>query len=413
MMRSWLDVPAGSDFSIYNFPLGIARIKGESPRVVSRIADHVIDLAVLASGGLLACDLHLLQAPVLNPLMANGRRTGSQLRKELMDLFEESNPVVKDNMELRHRVLVPIKEVEMVLPVAIGDYTDFYSSREHATNVGSMFRDPKNALLPNWVHLPVAYHGRASSIVVSGAPIHRPKGQTRPDDSKPPLFGPSRQLDFELEVAFIVCGETDLGESITTANAEDHIFGLVLFNDWSARDIQRWEYQPLGPFLAKNFGSSMSPWVVLLDALEPFRVAGPKQEPAPLPYLQSTGNRAFDIQLEVLLQPEGHGAQSICRSNFRHLYWNMTQQLAHHTVNGCNMRTGDLMASGTISGPTPDAFGSMLELTWNGTKPLPMPDGSQRRFIEDGDTVTIRGWAEKDGIRVGFGEVSGTVLPAK
>jgi len=294
------------------------------------------------------------------------------------------------------------------MPVCVGDYTDFYSSIEHATNVGKMFRDPENALLPNWKHIPVGHHGRASSIVVSGEPIVRPKGQTIPKDAKQPVFGPTQRLDFELEMGFVVGKNTDLGESIATNKAEDYIFGLVLFNDWSARDIQKWEYVPLGPFLAKNFASSISPWIVTLDALEPFRVAGPKQEPEVLPYLQYEGNKNYDIHLEV-----GINDNTVCQSNFKYMYWNMAQQLAHHTVNGCNVHIGDMMASGTISGKDENSYGSMLELAWMGTKPVQLNDGSERKFIHDGDTLRMRGYAQKDDIRVGFGEVSTKVLPAK
>jgi fumarylacetoacetase len=301
----------------------------------------------------------------------------------------------------------------MVLPINIGDYTDFYSSREHATNVGIMFRDPQNALLPNWLHLPVGYHGRASSICVSGTPVIRPKGQILPASSEEPVFSPTQQLDFELEMGFIIGKNTRLGQSVSTKDAEDYIFGLVLFNDWSARDIQKWEYVPLGPFLAKNFASTMSPWIVTMDALEPFRVAGPVQHPQVLSYLQYEGAKNYDIQLTVNISTSAGVSQQVSHSNFRYMYWNMCQQLAHHTVNGCNIRVGDLMASGTISGPTPDSYGSMLEIAWKGTRPVSMPDGTDRKFIQDHDTVTLKGWAELDGIRVGFGECSAKVLPSE
>jgi fumarylacetoacetase len=301
----------------------------------------------------------------------------------------------------------------MLLPVKIGDYTDFYSSLEHATNVGKMFRDPENALLPNWKHLPVGYHGRASSIVPSGTPIFRPKGQFKDPEMEKPEFGPSKRLDFELEMAFVIGKPTKMGDSVSTEDAEDYIFGMVLFNDWSARDIQAWEYVPLGPFLGKNFASSISPWIVTLEALEPFRVSGPKQEPEVLPYLQYKTDHAFDINLEVLIQPEGLKATKVCSSNFKYMYWNIAQQLAHHTINGCNINVGDMMASGTISGPTEDSFGSMLELSWKGAKPVLLEEGGERRFIQDGDSVIMKSYAEKDGIRVGFGEVEGKVLPAK
>ena len=295
-------------------------------------------------------------------------------------------------------------EVEMVLPVYVPSYTDFYSSIEHATNIGSMIRDPENALMPNWKHIPVGYHGRSSSIIISGEPVRRPKE---------PSVGPTKRLDFELEMAFVVSTETELGQTVSTAKAEDHIFGFVLFNDWSARDIQVWEYVPLGPFLAKNFASSVSPWIVTLEALEDFRVAGPKQDPPVLPYLEFSGDRNFDINLEVGIVPEGSTEEVVCQSNFRYMYWNICQQLAHHTVNGCNIEVGDMYASGTISGPDPGSYGSMMELAWKGTRPLKMPDGSTRTFIDDGDTVIMRGFAEKDGKRVGFGEVSTKILPAK
>jgi fumarylacetoacetase len=301
----------------------------------------------------------------------------------------------------------------MLMPVRVGDYTDFYSSIDHATNVGTMFRDPNNALLPNWKHLPVGYHGRASSIFVSGHTFHRPKGQTKPADAELPVFGPSRLLDFELETAFIIGKPTENGESVSTQNAEEYIFGMVLFNDWSARDIQTWEYVPLGPFLAKNFASTISPWVVTMDALEPFRTAGYVQEPKVLSYLEYSGDKNIDINLEVLIKPQNSEESTVSRSNYKFMYWTMEQQLAHHTVNGCNINIGDMMASGTISGPTPDSFGSMLELTWRGTKPLTLKDGSERKFINDHDTVIMRGHCQKNGVRIGFGDCAATVLPSK
>jgi fumarylacetoacetase len=301
----------------------------------------------------------------------------------------------------------------MHLPIRVGDYTDFYSSESHATNVGTMFRDPDNALLPNWKHIPVGYHGRASSIVISGTPLHRPKGQTIAPDAKNPDFGPAKLVDFELEMAFITCGGNTLGDAIPTKEAEEHIFGFTLFNDWSARDIQKWEYVPLGPFLAKNFGSSMSPWIVTMEALEPFRIPGPKQEPEVLPYLKFAGDYHFDIDLQVGIQPKDSEEKVVTNSNFKYMYWNVVQQLAHHTVNGCNINTGDVYASGTISGNDPSAYGSMLELSWKGTKPVQMPDGSERKFINDHDTVIMRGHGEKDGVRIGFGEVRTELLPTK
>ena len=410
-LKTWLEVPERSDFPIQNLPFGVFRTQSNpAPRLCTAIGDYVIDLSVLNFLSVfdeLDFPPEVFLSPSINNLMALGRPKALQLRNRLADLFHEGNTEIRDTA---WHYLHPVEKVELLLPVQIGDYTDFYSSIEHATNVGSMFRDPANALLPNWRHLPVGYHGRASSIVVSGTPIRRPKGQTRPKDEEPPVFGPSRQLDFELETAFVIGKETALGQSVSTSEAENHIFGMLLFNDWSARDIQKWEYVPLGPFLSKNFGSTVSPWVVTLDALEPFRVKGPEQEPSPLPYLQFQGKKNYDIRLEVAIRTAAGAEKTVSRSNFQYMYWNMCQQLAHHTVNGCNLRVGDLCASGTISGPTPESYGSMLELAWKGTRPIDMPDGSTRTFIQDGDTVIVKGFAEKDGLRIGFGEAKGEVL---
>ncbi|MEY2705802.1 MAG: hypothetical protein RL407_1864 [Bacteroidota bacterium] len=378
------------------------------------IGDQVIDLSILDQEGFFA-NLFLPEGiflqDSLNELIGLGKVKTKKIRERVQQLLLQENEELRTH-SIRGKVLIKIQEVEMLLPVKIGDYTDFYSSMEHATNVGKMFRDPENALLPNWKHLPVGYHGRASSIVVSGTPIRRPKGQFKDAGMDKPAFGPSKSMDFELELAFITGKSTQLGESVSTKEAEDYIFGMVLFNDWSARDIQAWEYVPLGPFLGKNFGSSISPWVVPLEALEPFRVPGPVQDPEVLPYLSCSKDHNFDILLEVWLQPENQRETKICTSNFKYMYWNMAQQLAHHTVNGCNIQVGDVMASGTISGPTPDSFGSMLELSWRGTKPLVLESGQERSFLQDGDTVVMRGYAEKEGIRVGFGEVRGKLLPA-
>jgi len=415
-LRSWADVPAGSDFPVQNLPLGIYSDERGPARPATRIGDAVVDLGALAQAGLLdslGLEPGVFMASSLNPLLTYGRQGTRKLRQRLSDLLTGADPRLRDDAALRNKAFADIGSVRMHLPVHIGDYTDFYSSRQHAYNVGCMFRDPANALLPNWLHLPVGYHGRASSIVVSGTPIRRPMGQYKPAPDAAPVFGPTRQLDMELEVAFITYEGNALGDRISTADAEDRIFGLVLFNDWSARDIQAWEYVPLGPFLGKNFGSSMSPWVVLLDALEPFRVDSPVQDPPVLPYLRQEGAHHFNIALEAAIATPDGGETTICRSNFRHLYWSMAQQLAHHTVNGCNVRAGDVMASGTISGDTEDSYGSLLELTWKGTKPLKLRDGTERKFLLDGDTLVMRGHAERDGVRVGFGEVRGEVLPAK
>lgn len=414
-MTSWITVPADSDFTIHNIPFGIFSTS-DRPRAGIAIGEQVLDLAQLHAAGLLeGLGLHsgVFDTPVLNGYMALGKTVWTATRQRIIQLLSEENTELQGNSDLSGKCLFAQRDVTMHLPVHVGDYTDFYSSREHATNVGTMFRDPANALLPNWLHLPVGYHGRSSSIVVSGTQFHRPKGQTMADDATAPTFGPTRLLDFELEMAFIIGQPNAMGESVAVNEAEDHIFGMVLFNDWSARDIQKWEYVPLGPFLAKNFASHVSPWIVTMDALEPFRVSGPKQQPEVLPYLKSTGNHNFDIELQVQIAPDGQGPHTVCRSNFGHMYWSMAQQLAHHTVNGCNMRVGDMCASGTISGPTPDSYGSMLEISWKGTRPVTMPDGTERRFIQDGDTVIMKGHCEKNGIRIGFGEVTAKVLPAK
>jgi fumarylacetoacetase len=413
---SWVEVHKESDFPIQNIPFGIFKTNTLSPRAASIIGEYVIDLAAMHELNYfhgLHIDAAVFNQKSLNDFIALGKEKTNSVRRRISEIFSADNPKLRDNPEHRARVLIPAGEVEMLLPVEVGDYTDFYSSIEHATNVGTMFRDPNNALLPNWKHLPVGYHGRASSIVVSGTPVIRPKGQTKADDAEMPTFGPTKLLDFELEMAFVVGKETAMGESITADNAEEHIFGMVLFNDWSARDIQKWEYVPLGPFLAKNFASSVSPWIVTIEALNPFRVKGPVQDPKVLPYLEYSGDKNIDINLEVFIQPENSTPFKVCRSNYRYMYWNMEQQLAHHTINGCNIRVGDMMASGTISGSTPDSYGSMLELSWRGTKPIRMPDGSERKFINDQDTVIMKGFSENNGFRIGFGEVKTKILPAR
>jgi fumarylacetoacetase len=416
-LKSWVEVPANSDFPIQNLPFGIFSTNGKNTRVGVAIGEQVLDLSVLAEEGYFEQveieDLSVFYEETLNPLISLGKGVTNAVRERISELLDNNNGELRDSERVRKDALIPMSQVQMHMPVRVGDYTDFYSSEEHARNVGTMFRDPDNALLPNWKHLPVGYHGRASSIVVSGTNIVRPKGQTKADDAENPTFGPTRLLDFELEMAFITGKETKMGESVSTAEADEHIFGFVIFNDWSARDIQKWEYVPLGPFLAKNFASSISPWVVTLEALEPFRVEGPKQEPEVLPYLKYEGKKNFDLNLEVAIQPESGEGKTVCRSNFKYMYWNINQQLAHQTVNGCNIKVGDMYASGTISGKDESAYGSMLELSWRGSKPLQMPDGSERKFILDGDTVIMRAHAEKDGIRIGFGEVRTKVLPAK
>lgn len=414
-LKSWVDVPQGSDFPIQNLPFGVFRTESQLPRVGVAIGDKILDLKALHILGYLEnlpFRLEDFLADSLNPMMKHGKKASRDLRNRISKLLRSDMPDLRDREHHVKQVLVSQSEVQMLLPIRVGDYTDFYSSEDHARNVGTMFRDPAKALLPNWKHLPVGYHGRASSIVVSGTPINRPMGQVNPSDDTPPTFKASGQLDFELEVAFVTFDGKPMGQRISTGEADDYIFGLMLFNDWSARDIQRWEYVPLGPFLAKNFGSTVSPWVVTLDALEPFRVPGPVQDPEVLPYLKYEGNKNIDIHLEVGIIPSNGQETIVSRSNYKHMYWNMTQQLAHHTVGGCNIKCGDMMASGTISGPTEGSFGSMLEIAWKGTKPVAMTDGSTRNFILDGDNVVIRGYAEKEGLRVGFGKCEGVVLPA-
>ena len=416
-LHSFISAPPDSDFPIQNLPYGVFERPGGGAGVGVAIGDQVLDLTRLESLGVLDVPAlrgqQVFNVPSLNAFLGLGRDVWSAVRERVSRLLRADEPRLRDDATLRTQVLVPRADVRMRLPVEIGDYTDFYSSREHASNVGTMFRGPDKALMPNWLHLPVAYHGRASSVVVSGTDLHRPCGQTKPEGADAPVFGPSRSLDFELEVGYFLGPGNELGVPIPAGRARDHVFGMVLVNDWSARDIQAWEYVPLGPFLAKNFGTSISPWVVPLEALEPFRTDNPVQEPVPLPYLRTAGPQSYDIHLEVWLQGEKMAAaQRVCASNFRHLYWNVAQQVAHHTITGCNLRPGDLLASGTISGPTPDSYGSLLELSWRGTRPLTV-GGEQRTFLQDGDRVTFKGWCQGDGYRVGFGEVTGRVLPAR
>ncbi len=412
---SWVSIPRTSDFPLQNIPFGIYSDSKTQPRTCIAIGDKILDLHELAVRGYfeeLGFENESFEKPELNDLMKSGREGMRKLRNRIADLLDESNDELQKNPDHVDAALKEQSAVKMHVPVRIGDYTDFYSSVEHATNVGSLFRDPKNALMPNWKHIPVAYHGRSSSIIESGRPIHRPKGQTRPDPEAPPIFGPSKRLDFELEMAFITFDGKPLGNRITTEEADNYVFGMTLFNDWSARDIQKWEYVPLGPFLGKNFASSISPWIVTMDALEPFRTEGPEQNPEVLPYLKSNRNKNIDIELEVLLKPENGEEEKICDSNYKYLYWSINQQLAHHTVNGCDIRVGDLMASGTISGKDQNSYGSMLELSWAGKNPLKLANGEERKFIEDGDTVIMRGHSSRNGIRIGFGEVRTKVLPA-
>ena len=413
--KSWITVAKNSDFPIQNIPFGVFITKNDDITIGSRIGDTAIDMGALQRLGYfegIELTDDMFMQDTLNDFISDGKKTWRLVRNRIAELFDAENPKLRDNAEHRDIILFDVSEIEMQLPVQIGDYTDFYSSKEHATNVGMMFRDPNNALLPNWLHIPVGYHGRSSTIVPSGVPVRRPNGQTLPANETVPVFGPSRLVDFELETAFITTDTNLMGEPVPVNEAEDYIFGMVLFNDWSARDIQKWEYVPLGPFLAKNFASSISPWIVTLDALEPFRVKSPEQTPKPLPYLQQTGDHSFDINLQVAIKPEESEETVVSNSNFKYMYWTMSQQLAHHTINGCRVNSGDMMGSGTISGPTKDSFGSMLELTWGGKNPIPMNDGSERKFINDNDTVIIRGYCDNGETRLGFGECSSKLLPA-
>lgn len=410
-IKSWIEVPENSDFPIQNIPFGIAK-SGKQVFVATIIGNTVINLHQLAKMGFFDVNAEVFKSYKLNKFIKLGKAFTRQVRDEISSIFSTENAANKDNQKITE-ALYRVEDVEMLMPVRVGDYTDFYSSEQHAYNVGCMFRDPNNALLPNWKYIPVGYHGRSSSIVVSGTPVHRPKGQQKPSDNEPPIFGPCKLLDFELEMAFVTYPGKPLGDSISTKEADNYIFGMCIFNDWSARDIQKWEYVPLGPFLAKNFASSISPWIVTLDALEPFRVEGPVQDPEVFDYLKYDGKKHIDIHLEVAIQPENSTEKVVSKSNYKYMYWNMNQQLAHHTVNGCNIKAGDMMASGTISGNDESAYGSMLEISWKGTKPIAMPDGSERKFILDNDTVIMRGFAQKNGVRVGFGEVKTKILPAK
>ena len=411
-MNTWIEIPKNSDFSIYNLPFGIFSTNKNSKRVGIAIGNKIIDL--LACNELdifkdLNINNNVFENNFLNDFINLGKNTTNKVREIIQQqLTDESSKIKMSSV-----VITPMDEAEMHLPVKVGDYTDFYSSIEHATNIGSMFRDPSNPLLPNWRHLPVGYHGRASSIIVSGIDIFRPQGQVMPVDSDKPVFTSSKRIDFELEMGYIIGKQSPLGSSITTDDADNYIFGKVLFNDWSARDIQKWEYVPLGPFLGKSFASSISPWVVTIEALDNFRVAGPIQNPQVLDYLKFNGLKNYDINLSVSILPEKTNIETIvCKSNFKYMYWNMSQQIAHHTINGCNLNVGDMMASGTISGKSNDSYGSMLELSWGGKKNIELNDGSSRTFIEDYDSVIMRGYCEKDNIRVGFGEVKSKLLPS-
>ena len=408
--KSWVEVAEGSDFPIQNLPFCSYACDEWAPHgsIAVRIGDILVDLYELCHAGLLegaddsfACDFQEV-------LEAGGRKSLNFMRSQLFGLLSADNPKLRDDANVRKRALRQVAQVEVLLPVTINAFVDFYSGINHASNVGRMFRPDQPPLLPNYRHVPIGYNGRASSVIVSGDPIRRPSGQTKAPDSDLPTYGPTKELDFELEMGFITGRRSEMGQPIPISECEDHIFGLVLVNDWSARDVQRWEYQPLGPFLAKSFATSISPYVVTLDALEPWRIEGQAQEPAPLAHLMNPGKNHFDIQLEVSIQSERMTKpQVVCRSNYKYVYWSFAQQLAHQPSNGPPIEAADLYASGTISGETEDSYGSMLELCWKGTKPITLQEtGETRTFIEDGDTVTMRAWCEGRGYRIGFGEVS-------
>ena len=411
-MKSWINIPKDSDFTIYNLPFGVFSTSEKSKRVGVAIGNTIIDLLVCNRVNIfegLTIDDSIFENDYLNEFINLGKNKTNRIREIIQNELCNDQSVLKSNND----AILLNKTAKMHIPVKIGDYTDFYSSIEHASNIGSMFRDASNPLLPNWKHLPVGYHGRASSIIVSGVDIRRPKGQIKPIDSEIPVFSSSKRLDFELEMGYIIGKNSSLGSSVSTNEAEDYIFGKVLFNDWSARDIQKWEYVPLGPFLGKSFASSISPWVVTLEALEPFKVEGPIQKPGVLDYLKFSGLKNYDINLSVSIIPDESNVESqICESNFKYMYWNMSQQIAHHTVNGCNLNIGDIMASGTISGKSKNSFGSMLELSWGGKNKIKLNDGLTRTFIEDYDSIVMRGYCEKNDIRVGFGEVRSKLLPS-
>jgi fumarylacetoacetase len=414
-LRSFIDVDPASDFPIQNLPYGVFSTPAlPAPRVCVAIGDCVLDLWQLVQD----CRIDVVEpgvfaAPTLNPFMALGPKVWSRTRARISELLCHDHPELRDNVHLRQRALVPMAQVKLHLPIAVSGYTDFYSSKEHATNVGVMFRGKDNALQPNWLHMPIGYNGRASTVVVSGTKVRRPRGQLKPPGAEVPSFGPCKRLDFELEMGVVIGQPSSIGEMLTEQQAAEMIFGFVLLNDWSARDIQQWEYVPLGPFQAKAFATSISPWIVTREALEPFRVHGPAQDPAPLRYLQQAQPNNYDLQLDVALRAAPmNEAAGICRTNFKYMYWSSVQQLVHHASSGCAMNVGDLLGSGTISGPDKHQRGSLLEISWNGTEPIELPGGIKRTFLEDGDSLAMRGWCQGDGYRVGFGEVEGTIVAA-
>jgi fumarylacetoacetase len=413
-LRSFIDVSPTSDFPIQNLPYGVFSARGLAPRIGVAIGDDILDLWELEQDGRLNVEPGTFAVPSLNAFMHQGAKVWLQTRARISELLRADHPELRDNDELRKLALVPMREARLHLPIAVSGYTDFYSSKEHATNVGVMFRGKDNALQPNWLHMPIGYNGRASTVVVSGTKVKRPRGQLKSPNADSPGFGPCRRLDFELEIGVVIGQPSAMGQMLDEAQAEAMIFGFVLLNDWSARDIQQWEYVPLGPFQAKAFATSISPWVVTREALEPFRLHGPEQTPAPLPYLKQALPNNYDLELDVALRTGEMGtAQNICRTNFKYMYWSSVQQLVHHASSGCAMNVGDLLGSGTISGPEKHQRGSLLEISWNGAEPIELPGGAKRTFLEDGDQLVMRGWCQGDGYRVGFGEVEGTIVPTE
>jgi fumarylacetoacetase len=415
-LRSFVDVDPASDFPIQNLPYGVFSTDVDpSPRVGIAIGAYVLDLALLEVSGLLKPDGadSVFARSSINAFMALGPSVWSQTRARISVLLRHDNPELRDNADMRKRALIPQSKVRLHMPMAVSGFTDFYSSKEHASNVGVMFRDKSNPLLPNWLHIPIGYNGRASTVVVSGTQVRRPNGQLKPPTADRPSFGPCQRLDFELEMGVVIGQPSPMGAMLTEAQADAMIFGFTLLNDWSARDIQQWEYVPLGPFQAKAFATSISPWIVTREALEPFRIHGPKQDPTPLPYLRQTLAANYDLNLDVTLRtPKTTAPQRICRTNFKYMYWSSVQQLIHHASSGCAMNVGDLLGSGTISGAEKDQRGSFLELSWGGAEPIELAGGERRTFLEDGDSLSFTGWCEGNGYRIGFGEVEGTIIPA-
>src|SRR5215471_8831274 len=414
-LRSFIPVDPASDFPIQNLPYGVFSARGLAPRIGVAIGDYVLDLWELEQDGRFKLgEVGVFAQASLNAFMALGPKTWSKTRVRISELLRADHPELRDNVELRAHALLPMRDAKLHMPITVAGYTDFYSSKEHATNVGVIFRGKDNALQPNWLHMPIGYNARASTVVVSGTKVRRPRGQLKPPNADAPSFGPCKRLDFELEIGVVVGQPSKMGEMLSEAQAEEMIFGFTILNDWSARDIQQWEYVPLGPFQAKAFATSISPWVVTREALEPFRLQGPRQNPAPLPYLRQKRPNNYDLTLDVALRAAlTNEAQNICRTNFKYMYWSSVQQLMHHASSGCAMNVGDLLGSGTISGPEKNQRGSLLEISWNGTEPVDLPGGVKRAFLEDGDSLIMRGWCQGDGYRVGFGEVEGTILPAE